>query len=96
MLAAMRPGAKVVALDAGGSIWSTTELAERLDKWRVEAGELQLLVGGPDGLDERCVAAASEVWSLSRLTFPHFLVRVLLAEQLYRAWTVITNHPYHK
>ncbi len=96
MLAAIRPEDQVVALDLSGKAWSTEQLAEQLTQWRLEARDLALLIGGPDGLDPRCLARAGQRWCLSNLTLPHPLVRVLLAEQLYRAWTVTQNHPYHK
>ena len=96
MLNAIRDTDHVVALDLSGKPWSTEQLAEQLQGWRENARDLVLLVGGPDGLDARCLARADQKWSLSNLTLPHPLVRVLLAEQLYRAWSVTQNHPYHK
>lgn len=96
MLAAIPRGDRVVALEVGGRSWSTEQLAEQLEHWRMDGRNLSLLVGGPDGLDARCVAAADQKWSLSPLTLPHPLVRVLLAEQLYRACTILQGHPYHK
>lgn len=96
MLAQLKPEARVIALDSGGSNWSTEDLAGNIQQWMRETSHLQLLVGGPDGLSDECLARADHRWSLSRLTFPHFVVRVLLAEQIYRAWSVINNHPYHK
>ncbi|RKR06410.1 23S rRNA (pseudouridine1915-N3)-methyltransferase [Kushneria sinocarnis] len=86
----------VVALDVAGRQWSTERLAGRLDEWRHGGRDVALLVGGPDGLDERCLAKAAERWSLSALTLPHPLVRIVLAEQLYRAWTLLVGHPYHR
>lgn len=96
MLAAIPKGDRVIALEVGGKSWSTEQLADQLEDWRMDGRNVSLLVGGPDGLDSRCVALADQKWSLSALTLPHPLVRVLLAEQLYRAWTVIQGHPYHK
>lgn len=96
MLAAIPKGDRVIALEVGGKNWSTEKLAEQLEDWRMDGRNISLLVGGPDGLDSRCVALADQKWSLSALTLPHPLVRVLLAEQLYRAWTIIQGHPYHK
>ena len=96
LLAAIQPDRRVVALDVEGDVWSTPQLASNLDKWRHEYRGVQLLIGGPDGLADECLQAAHNTWSLSRLTFPHFMVRVLLAEQLYRAWSIISNHPYHR
>lgn len=94
--AAVPAGHRVVALDERGRQWSTPELAERLETWMREEHGVCFLVGGPDGLDESCRQAARDTWSLSRLTLPHPLVRALLAEQLYRAWTITQNHPYHR
>lgn len=96
MLAAVRPRSRLVSLDMAGSSWSTETLAEKLLHWQLEYGQIQLLVGGPDGLSDECLERADECWSLSRLTFPHFIVRILVAEQIYRAWSILNNHPYHK
>ena len=96
MLAAIRDGEQVVALDLSGKSWSTPQLATALQRWREEPGDVALLIGGPDGLDPRCLQKAQQKWCLSALTLPHPLVRVLVAEQLYRAWTITQNHPYHK
>jgi 23S rRNA (pseudouridine1915-N3)-methyltransferase len=92
----IKKGARIVSLDAGGAMMSTEELAHKLKRWMGEHGRIQMLIGGPDGLSQGCLAMADESWSLSRLTFPHFLVRVLVAEQLYRAWSLLNNHPYHR
>ena len=92
----IKKGARIVSLDAGGAMMSTEELANKLKRWMGEHGRIQMLIGGPDGLSQGCLAMADESWSLSRLTFPHFLVRVLVAEQLYRAWSLLNNHPYHR
>ncbi len=92
----VKKGARVVALDAGGTMWSTAQLASRLQLWMNEYSQVQMLIGGPDGLSDGARDMASEVWSLSRLTFPHFIVRILVAEQMYRAWSFLNNHPYHK
>lgn len=96
MLAAIPKGDRVIALEVGGKNWSTEKLAEQLESWQMDGRNVSLLVGGPEGLDARCVALADQKWSLSALTLPHPLVRVLLAEQLYRACTVLQGHPYHK
>lgn len=88
--------ARIIALDERGRQWSSGELAARLDGWRRDGRDLTLVVGGPDGLDRTLLDAAEEVWSLSRLTLPHALVPIIVAEQLYRAWTIINNHPYHR
>ncbi len=86
----------VVALDVGGKSLSTEKLATRLQYLRDESRDLALLVGGADGLSDSCVQQADECWSLSALTFPHPLVRVIVAEQLYRAWSLLQGHPYHR
>jgi 23S rRNA (pseudouridine1915-N3)-methyltransferase len=86
----------VVALDGEGEGCSTHGFARKLDHWRMLGRDVAMLVGGADGLDPSCLARADEVMSLSELTFPHELVRVVLAEQIYRAWTVLSGHPYHR
>lgn len=96
MLAALPKGAQVVALDQRGKAWSTERLAEILAGWMADGRDLALLVGGPEGLADNCRDRADRLWSLSLLTFPHPLVRVLLAEQLYRAWSILEGHPYHR
>ena len=96
MLAAAPPGAHAVALCEGGKRWSTADLAARLETWMRLATPVALLVGGPDGLSAACIARANERWSLSSLTLPHGLVRVVVAEALYRAWSVLEHHPYHR
>ncbi len=96
MLAAIGARDRVVALEVKGRAWSTEQLAQQLAGWQMSGDDVALLVGGPDGLAPACVARATERWSLSPLTLPHPLVRVLLAEQLYRAWTINHNHPYHR
>lgn len=90
------PGAHRVALEVTGKRLDTPALSERLGTLRDLGQDLVLLVGGPDGLCPRVSAAAHERWSLSALTLPHPLVRVLLAEQLYRGWTLLAGHPYHR
>lgn len=96
MLAAIGKGDTVMALEVKGKPWSTEQLAEQLAGWRMSGTNYSLLIGGPDGLAPACQALASIKWSLSPLTLPHPLVRILLIEQLYRAWTILQNHPYHK
>ena len=85
-----------VALEVGGRAWSTQRLAQEAEGWRLEGRDVALLVGGPDGLAPELSAAAERRWSLSPLTLPHPLVRVIVAEQLYRAWTLMVGHPYHR
>ena len=96
ILAALPKEALVVALDVKGKNVSTEQLAEKMSEWMFAGRDIALLVGGPDGLDEECLRLAQWKWSLSALTFPHPIVRVILAEQLYRAWSVTQNHPYHR
>ncbi|WP_018953685.1 23S rRNA (pseudouridine(1915)-N(3))-methyltransferase RlmH [Thioalkalivibrio sulfidiphilus] len=96
MLEAIPKDCLVVALDEKGRSFSTAELSRRLDEWMHLGRDLALLVGGPEGLTDACRARADLVWSLSPLTFPHPLVRVILAEQVYRAWSLLRGHPYHR
>lgn len=96
MLAAIPRGARVIALEVGGRAWTTEQLATQLESWRGQGQDVALLVGGPEGLADACRARADLQWSLSPLTLPHPLVRVILAEQLYRAWSVLQGHPYHR
>jgi 23S rRNA (pseudouridine1915-N3)-methyltransferase len=86
----------LIALDERGRECSTTDLAHELERWLAEVPRVALAIGGADGLAPACRERASSLWSLSRLTLPHGLVRVLVAEQLYRAWTVLAGHPYHR
>jgi 23S rRNA (pseudouridine1915-N3)-methyltransferase len=96
MLAKLKSSDYVVALEINGKSIDTAGLAKRLDNFQQDNQNLTLLIGGPDGLGKECLARASEQWSLSSLTLPHPLVRVLLAEQLYRAWSILNGHPYHR
>lgn len=96
MLAAVPPRDVVIALDVQGKTFSTEQLAARVAQWQLSGDNVSLLVGGPDGLARDCLDRAGERWSLSALTLPHPLVRVLVAEQLYRAWSINNNHPYHR
>lgn len=88
--------AHVIALEVGGRSLDTESIADRLREWNREGSEVAFLVGGPDGLDPALSRSADERWSLSALTLPHALVRVVLAEQLYRALSILHNHPYHR
>jgi len=89
-------GAYVVVLDVKGKQLSTEKLAMQLERWQHIGKEINLIVGGPDGLAEDILLMANESWSLSALTFPHPIVRVIVAEQVYRAWSLNNNHPYHR
>lgn len=94
--AQIRPGERVVALDVKGRSWSTEQLAGEMQRWRQDGRDVALLVGGPDGIAPVLLAKAEQKWSLSALTLPHPLVRVVVAEALYRAHTVLSGHPYHR
>ncbi len=94
--AALPTRAHCIALDPGGRSVSTGDLAERLRAWNRTGEQVAFLVGGPDGLDPGLVGEAQERWSLSALTLPHALVRVIVAEQLYRALSILHNQPYHR
>lgn len=96
MLAAVERADYVVALEVGGRALSTEALAKWLAERQQDGRDVVLLIGGPDGLAPACVARADCSWSLSPLTFPHALVRILVAEQLYRAHSILRNHPYHR
>lgn len=96
LLEKLAPRDIVVAMEVTGAAWSTRKLVQQLDGWRHSGSDIALLVGGPDGLAENCRQRANAQWSLSPLTLPHPLVRIILAEQLYRAWSVLQRHPYHR
>ena len=96
ILSALGPRDRVIALEVGGRNWSTEKLAGQLENWQLDGRDVSFLVGGPDGLADICRDRADQLWSLSALTLPHPFVRILLAEQLYRAWSVTRNHPYHR
>ena len=94
--AAIPSGTHVVALDERGSALTTAALAAKLSQWQGQGGDVALLIGGPDGLHPALRQAAHERIRLSDLTLPHAMVRVLLVEQLYRAWSINAGHPYHR
>jgi len=96
MLTAIRATEQVVALDEHGSEWDSRELSQRLSAWLSDGRDICFLIGGPDGLSADVLERADLRWSLSRLTLPHGLARVLFAEQLYRAWSMLDGHPYHR
>lgn len=96
MVAAIPAGSETFALTVDGQSWSTETLAARLRGWLADGRDRTLLVGGPDGIGGQSLARADARWSLSALTLPHPLVRVLLAEQLYRAHSLLVGHPYHR
>ena len=94
--AAMPSRARIIALDVKGQGWSTEKLALNLEEWMGEGRDVGFMIGGPDGISPDIMQKADNRWSLGPLTLPHPLVRVVLAEQLYRAWTISQNHPYHR
>ncbi|MGB1327983.1 MAG: 23S rRNA (pseudouridine(1915)-N(3))-methyltransferase RlmH [Porticoccaceae bacterium] len=96
LLKAINKQDRVIALDVLGKSMSTESLAMQLSSWQMNGQDICLLIGGPDGLSSDCLERADMKWSLSDLTLPHPLVRILLMEQLYRAWTINKNHPYHR
>lgn len=96
VLAALPKDMHVVALDGRGKPWSSEQLAEQLAAWRMGGRDLAILIGGPDGHSADVLARADQRWSLGPLTLPHMLVRLVVAEQLYRATSIIAGHPYHR
>lgn len=96
MLSAVGKGNRIVTLDIPGKLWDTPQLAQQLESWKLDGRDVSILIGGPEGLSPQCKIAAEQSWSLSPLTLPHPMVRVIMVESLYRAWSVTTNHPYHR
>ncbi|MDP1931659.1 MAG: 23S rRNA (pseudouridine(1915)-N(3))-methyltransferase RlmH [Gammaproteobacteria bacterium] len=96
LLAKIKPTDHVIALEVEGRTLSTEAMARRVDAIRMEGRNMVLLAGGPDGLGDACLKRADEQWSLSALTLPHPLVRIVVAEQIYRIWSVLNAHPYHR
>lgn len=86
----------IVALDVKGKSLATVQMAGKLATVRDNGQDVVLLVGGPDGLSAECLGSANEIWSLSALTLPHTIVRIVVAEQIYRVWSVLAGHPYHR
>ena len=95
-LAAIPKGNRIVTLEVTGKPWDTPQLAKNMQKWQMDGRDVSLLIGGPEGLADECIEVSEQKWSLSALTLPHPLVRIVLAESLYRAWSVNNNHPYHR
>jgi len=93
---AMPARARIIALDVQGQSWSTEKLAANLEDWMGDGRDVGFMIGGPDGISAEILKKADTRWSLGPLTLPHPLVRVVLVEQLYRAWTITQNHPYHR
>ncbi|MEM9243767.1 MAG: 23S rRNA (pseudouridine(1915)-N(3))-methyltransferase RlmH [Pseudomonadota bacterium] len=96
MLTAIPKNTHIIALDTKGHCWDTITLSQQLKTWFSLGQNISLLIGGPEGLAPQCLEKAQQCWSLSPLTFPHPLVRVIVAEQLYRAYSLLRGHPYHK
>ena len=96
ILSFIKPGNRIIALDVKGQSWSTEQLAKHLKNWHLEGRNTDILIGGPDGLAPECLQKAEIKWSLSPLTLPHPLVRIVLIEQFYRALSILQNHPYHR
>lgn len=95
-LAAIPKGNHIVTLEVTGKPWDTPKLAKNMENWLMDGRDVSLLIGGPEGLAPACIAASQQKWSLSTLTLPHPLVRIIVAESLYRAWSINNNHPYHR
>jgi len=96
MSSAIPKGSRVIALDERGKDQTTQQLATQLANWRQEGVDIAFLIGGADGLDTSIKENAQALWRLSSLTLPHAMARILLVEQLYRAWTILQGHPYHR
>lgn len=96
VLAALPKNAHAIALDERGKAWSSVELAKQFEAWQQGGRDIALLIGGPDGHASAVMQRAEQKWSLGPLVLPHMLVRLIVAEQLYRAWTIATGHPYHR
>ena len=96
VIAALPKNAHVVLLEGRGKNYSSEQLADRLQYWRQQGRDLALLIGGPEGHSPEVLARADEQWSIGALTLPHMLVRLIVAEQVYRAASLLANHPYHR
>lgn len=96
MLAHVPSSNRVVTLEVTGKPWDTHQLSKQLSSWQMDGRDVSLLVGGPEGLAPECIKRSEQKWSLSPLTLPHPMVRVIVAESLYRAWSLNNNHPYHR
>jgi 23S rRNA (pseudouridine1915-N3)-methyltransferase len=96
VLAKLRPGSLNIALDEQGKDWSSTDWSAQLQRWMTDYTQINLIIGGPDGLSQQCLQRCQQRVALGRMTMPHALVKVVLLEQLYRAWTIYQGHPYHR
>jgi 23S rRNA (pseudouridine1915-N3)-methyltransferase len=92
----LSPGSLNIALDERGTEWSSADWSMQLQHWMFEFPRVNLVIGGPEGLSKQCIEACQQRVSLGRMTMPHALVKVVLVEQLYRAWTILKGHPYHR
>ncbi len=92
----LRPGGFDLALDQRGDLWSSNDWSQNLQRWMFDFPQVNLIIGGPDGLSRECLDACRKRVALGRMTMPHALVKVVLLEQLYRAWTIHQGHPYHR
>lgn len=96
MLSQVAKGSRIVTLEVDGKPWTTEKLAQRMQHWQLDGRDVSFLIGGPEGLSTACQQASEEKWSLSALTLPHPMVRIIVAEALFRAWSLNNNHPYHR
>ncbi len=96
LLSHIKPSSLTIALDEHGKHMTSLQLSDKLKYWQNSTSQINFLIGGPDGLHNTCLEKADFIWSLSPLTFAHGLARIVLAEQLYRSWTLLNNHPYHR
>ncbi len=96
IMAAIKPGSQTLVLDEHGKQFGSAELAKIMKQWMDDNQSVSFIIGGADGISDTLKKQSHSLWSLSALTLPHGLVRVLLTEQIYRAWTILNNHPYHR
>jgi 23S rRNA (pseudouridine1915-N3)-methyltransferase len=96
ILAKLKPGSLNVALDDAGKSWTSADWSAQLQRWMNDYTQVNLIIGGPDGLSAQCLEVCQQRVSLGRMTMPHTLVKVVLLEQLYRAWSIYQGHPYHR
>ena len=96
ILSRLMPGSYSIALDSGGEQWTSKDWSRQLQRWMFEYPSANLIIGGPDGLSWQCLQTCQQRVALGRMTLPHALVKVVLLEQLYRAWTILQGHPYHR
>src|SRR5579871_2838688 len=96
LLATVKPNNRLIALDVKGEMWTTEQLSQKIQDWQQTGRNVDMLIGGPDGLSNQCLQQAEIKWSLSPLTLPHLLTRIFIAEQIYRAVSILQKHPYHR